>query len=211
MTLSTTHFIVLRKSPYGESSVVAAGLSESEGRMAFLVRGARRIGRREYPVVDLFRCLRVCFRPDARSSLHHWFGADCADDFGALARHSRRYLCAAALARFLLHETADGAPLPQTYAALHTGLRRLAESPSETSEEILLPAVRVGILLTFLHESGELDIDSFRGKDEEQFHRLLRMGAGEVRVPRLPAPTWSGLDAWTRRLLETADYRFESG
>lgn len=210
MTLQTTRFIVLRKSPYGESSVVAAGLSEREGRMAFLVRGARRIGRRDYPVVDLFRCLNVRFRLAPRSSLHHWFDADGVDDFGALARYSRRYLCAAGLARFLLRETADGVPLPLTYTALHTGLRRLAEAPPETSEEILLPAVRVGILLTFLHENGELDIDSFRGKDEEQLQRLLRTGLGEERVPRLPVTTWRSLDAWILRLLDTADYRFDT-
>lgn len=210
MTLQTTHFIVLRKTPYGESSVVAAGLSEGEGRMAFLVRGARRLGRREYPVVDLFRCLRVRFRSGTRSSLHRWFGADGVDDFGALARHSRRYLCAAALARFLLRETAEGAPMPQTYTALHAGLRRLAEAAPNTHEDILLPAVRVGILLTFLHENGELDVDSFRGKDEEQLQLLLRMAAGEERVPRLTPSTWCRLDKWTRRLLESADYRFDT-
>ncbi len=210
MTLQTTNFIVLRKSPYGESSVVAAGLSESEGRMAFMVRGARRLGRRDYPVVDLFRCLRVRFRSDTRSSLHRWFDADAADDFGALARHSRRYLCAAAVARFLLRETAESAPMPHTYTALHTGLRRLAEAAPDTSEDILLPAVRVGILLTFLHENGELDVGSFRDQDEEQLLRLLRMAAGEERVPRLSPATWRRLDTWTRQLLNTADYRFDS-
>lgn len=210
MTLQTTNFIVLRKSPYGESSVVAAGLSESEGRMAFMVRGARRLGRRDYPVVDLFRCLRVRFRSDARSSLQHWSDADGVDDFGALARHSRRYLCAGAVARFLLRETAEAVPLPHTYTALHTGLRRLAEADPGTPEDILLPAVRVGILLTFLHENGELDVDSFLDKDEEQLLRLLRMAAGEERVPRLSPATWHHLDNWTKRLLDTADYRFDS-
>lgn len=210
MTLQTTRFIVLRKTPYGESSVVAAGLSESEGRMAFLVRGARRIGRRDYPVVDLFRCLRVRFHPVTRSSLHRWFGADSMDDFGALARYSRRYLCAASLARFLLRETAESAPMPHTYTALHTGLRRLAEAAPDTAQDILLPAVRAGILLTFLHENGELDVDSFRDKDEKQLQRLLHMAAGEERVPRLSASTWGRLDNWTRQLLNTADYRFDS-
>lgn len=210
MSLQTTEFIVLRKTPYGESSMVVAGFSEGCGRLAFLVRGARRLGRRDFPLVDLFRCLHVTFHHSERSSLNRWSSADRVHDFGPLAQHSARYLGASTLARFLLRETAECAPLPRTYAALKTGLRRLATADANAANDVLLPAVRIGILLTFLKENGELDQSSFAPDDCDRFHQLLEMAAGETVPPRLTAATWTRLDNWVQYLLDAADYRFEA-
>lgn len=209
MSVESTEFIVLRKTPYGESSLVVAGLSRDCGRLSFMVRGARRLGRRDYPLVDLFRCLSIRFRPAPHSALHRWSAADAVADFGGLARHSGRYLCAASLARFLLRETVEGVSLPLTYRALRLGLHRLAAARPDASEEVLLPAARLGVLLTFLRENGELDEASFAGADRERFRRLAGMATGDEAVPRLSAATWRRLDNWLRYLLDAADYRFE--
>ena len=172
------------------------------------MRGARRLSRRQYPVVDLFRRLEVQYRPSATSSLQRWSSGEVLEDYGALASHRRRYAEAASLGRFLLRETAEGVPCPGAYSALRTALARLAKTSRDASDAILLPAARVGVLIAFLEENGELNRNAFATEDGARLERLLRMATGELPVPRLGATTWSQLDTWVLSLLHDADYVF---
>lgn len=206
---STTEFVVLRKTPYGETSLVVAGLSPDAGRISFLAQGARRIGKRQYPAVDLFRRLRVHYRPKSTTSLHRWSSAELVETFDAVARSGETYVAAANLAAFLLRETAEAVPYPQTYEALVAALSRLASAALSASERPPpLHAARVGLLLTFLKENGELDQQAFNDDDRRRLERLLDMASGAKPVPSLSTSMWQQLDSWVLALLDAADYRF---
>jgi len=56
------NIIVLRKTPFSESSLVIASLSAEHGRLDFLARGAMRVEKKRFPELDLFREVNVHFK-----------------------------------------------------------------------------------------------------------------------------------------------------
>ena len=91
--LSTVEAHVLRKTPYSESSLVIATLSEN-GQQHFILRGALQTGKRRFPAVDLFRLIRVVYRTAARSDLHTAREAECLDAYSQISRHAAHYQAA---------------------------------------------------------------------------------------------------------------------
>ena len=58
-----TTYIILRKIPFQDSSLIVSGLSPEFGRLDFLLRGARGTGAKKFPYAELFRELAIEFRP----------------------------------------------------------------------------------------------------------------------------------------------------
>ena len=46
MSAHITEFLILRKTPFSDSSLVVAGISPEHGQIHFMVRGARKLGKR---------------------------------------------------------------------------------------------------------------------------------------------------------------------
>jgi len=202
----TTQFLVLRKTPYQETSMVVAGLSPDHGQLHFLVRGARRVGKKQFPLVDLFRVLDVQFVP-GRGDLYKWRSAELARDLGAVARNPQTFETTGWLAKLALANSAGHVPHPLFYASLVTGLARLAEAASGLVPlDAAISSARVGASLILLAESGELP--HFDDPEQERRRRLLlRMAVGRAESPRMPEGVWERLDEWAVGLLKDADYR----
>ena len=161
--MAKTLFLMLRKKPYSETSLVVAGISPDCGRLDFLAKGARRYGGRKFSEVDIFRCFTVQYRV-SRSGLHTWCEADLEYDFSALARSSAAYRSACWLARFALANNMPEHGCPRFFRALLTAFERLAASgrfPSpdgDGNQDALCEraAAMVAPLLVFLAENGWL-------------------------------------------------------
>lgn len=61
--------LVLRRFPYGESSLVVHLLTPRHGRVAVLAKGAYRVHSGYFGVLDLFDTLRISWRPNPRTDL----------------------------------------------------------------------------------------------------------------------------------------------
>lgn len=100
--LARTEYIVLRKTPHKESSLIVAGVSPRFGRLDFVVRGARKeISKTKLPFVDLFRELSVEFDPRLEGLRTLRF-AELSREFDNIANHPRNYEAACLLGAFLL-------------------------------------------------------------------------------------------------------------
>lgn len=206
MDTQTIEFLVLRKTAYSETSWILAGLSPEVGRVSFLARGARRLDKRHFPEVDVFRCLRVTYRP-ARNSLHRWQTAETVADFATVAKSAGAFLLASELAGFALRYSQEALPCPTFYIAVKVALTRLAEATKTGSVDTRLAAAcRTGVRLAMLDENGELDRTAMSDDEQRRLSRLLEMAAGNQPPPLLSKTTWQALEHWTTALLHAADY-----
>jgi len=202
-----TEFLVLRKTPYAESSLVLAGLSPEHGQLHFLVRGGRRIERRGPTPPDLFRVLAVEYTA-GRSDLHTWRQADMVADWGALARSPTAYAAACWLAAFTLGNTLPHAPCPRYCHALHIALQRLADSATASNATPYIGSIAVvGACLVYLDESGLLPTYDDNPDDCRRRDRLVAMGEGIADPPSLDENEWRALHQWTLALLQHAELR----
>lgn len=206
----STRLLVLRKTPYGDTSLVVAGVSPEAGQLHFLVRGARRIGKKQFPVADLFRELAVQYRP-GRGELYSWRSAELAEDFSGVARVPERFQAACRLARFALANLHAGIAYPRCYLALLVALRRLAAAPgggmSAAEATAEGPAALLGTALVFLDEHGLLsEFPAWLG-GPARGEQLFAM-AGSTGAPPVLAPEeWQRLRHWLGQALHTAEFK----
>ncbi len=194
-----TDFLVLRKTPYSDTSLIVAGLAPDRGQVHLLARGARRLGKRRFPMVDLFRVLRVQYRP-ARAGLASLRSAELKEDFSAISRSAERFVTAGRLARFALDNTHQRLASPLFFSAFRGALRRLADTElSAESDQALMDAAVVCVVLVFLAEHGLLP----DGPDPEKIRRqklLLDAALGSGPLPALPPERWRALREWSLAL-----------
>ena len=143
-----TDYIILRKTPYQETSLIVNGLSPDFGRLDFLLKGACGTGAKKFPYAGLFRELTIEFRETAgNSSLFYMKSHEPKACYDAIANRPENYLKACDYARFLLKHTHSMLELPLTYRSLTVLLRRLAGPVDGT-----FPVASAK--LVFLQESG---------------------------------------------------------
>jgi len=199
----TVEGIVLRSTPYGESSLVAALLTAEDGQQHFMVKGGRRSSRRQFPAVDFLRRVQVVYRP-SRGELHTARDVTCLEAFDALAQRPRAFRGAGWLARLLLANTVQDAPAPQLYRALHLGLQRLCAG-------VLPMAVLVGCTLVLLAEHGVLP-----EAESERAAAGLAQTLAWATDPRAPQPpyddaTWQRVFDWLLRFGRRAQLSIPDG
>lgn len=177
-----TSYIILRKIPFQESSLIVSGLSPEFGRLDFLLKGARGTGAKKFPYAELFRELTIEFRPprtQADGTLCTMTAHELAASFDAIAARTENYLAMCDYAAFLLKHTRPMLEAPETFHALETLLCRLtgANHPA-------FPAAAAK--LVFLKESGFLP-ETF-GEDSQRREQILNSILEYAGDPRLPEP-----------------------
>lgn len=196
-----TNFIVLRKTPYQESGLVVAGLSPDYGRVDLIVKGARAIGRKKFPIYELFRELAIQFRePGSGSSLALPRSAEALENFDGVTANPDAYLTACDFAAFLLRHSRHMLECHASYCAFKTMLSRLAKAELEPKRAAALAK------LSFLQEAGLLPdgIDDGQGGDSAKqsllLQELLQSGAGEIPPPAMSPAYWLKLSNWVDAL-----------
>lgn len=146
--LLKTRYIILRKIPYQESSLVVSGISPDFGRLDFLLKGARSSGGKKFPYAGLFRELQVEFRENpSGSGLLYMKSHEPLANFDAIASYPENYLLLCDWVQFLLKHTRPMLELHDAYASLLLALSRLTRPGGG---EFQLAAAK----LVFLQESG---------------------------------------------------------
>lgn len=193
----TTEFLVLRKTPFDDSSFLVAGVSPQEGRMT-LRMGAptARTRARAGGGCDLFQLLQVEY--SQKGDIGSARQSTILRDFSAVALHRDSFEAACFLARFTL-ENLLHLPMPAYTQALLVALERLAH-PVEglPPEGVLVPAA-----LAYLNENGVLSPVDLTPREAAQCQMLLEMASGAGEPLPLSPQVWKALWQWTwGRLLE---------
>ncbi|MDX9980921.1 MAG: recombination protein O N-terminal domain-containing protein [Lentisphaeria bacterium] len=200
--LVTTDYLVLRKTPYAETSLIVAGLTPDHGQVHLILKGARRLGKRSFPALDLFRLVRVSYR-EGKGEMHNPSEVEPVEDFGALASRVGLYRAAGELARFVLANVLPGVAHPAVFQALRVALARFAAAEAEPPG--LADSAHVCLHLAYLHEGGWLAAQ-FDERARRQCAQLLDMALGGTPLALRPE-TWRELRRWTESLLRQAEFQ----
>lgn len=190
-----TSYMILRKTPFRETSFIVAGISPDCGRLDFVVRGARAIGKKQFPPVGLFREYSIAFRPSGKADgLSTLLSLELERTHDALAKNLDGYLAACALAPSILRRSQPFLEMPDFWRAFSVALTRLERKKSGSEPECSLA------LLVFLRENGLLPLHLPFG---EHLERLLDYAVRlDAPQPDLPPDYLARVAAWSRTAFE---------
>ncbi len=197
-----TQVIILQKTPYRESDLVAVGLSPDVGRLSLLLRGARKVEAKKFPCADLYRELDVEYPPSDRSELYTPVAIDLCEDYSALADDPEKFRFAGKIGAFLLRNSPPEVAMPFTYDTLKHVLFNLAAG----SEALwTIPESSVIVKLTYLYENGLLPGLSGGTPQEakalELFEAIVGAGIDYAPLPECRADYWPQLNNYLNGLI----------
>lgn len=193
----TTDFLVLRRTPYGDSRLIVAGISPDQGQISLIVPRPLPGSKSNFPHLDLFRLVCLNYRP-ASGKLCQCLDAELVQDFSALSHNYTAFAAACWLAKFTLANVLPATSHPHYFLALTVGLERL------TKPGCLPELALTGATIAFLFEEGWLDSANQSEQEREQSRQLLMMSTGAT-PPRLTDNSWTQLFDWTCQMLRQAE------
>lgn len=197
--MAQSSVIILRRTDYRESDMIVSGVSPDFGRLELIAYGARKIGEKKFPVVDLFTELDVEFEP-AENGLSKLRQAELRTSFSALAEQLPIFRLAGKIAAFVLKNSAPDLPMALSYDALRNVLGNLAlcaaGKPAVWSPE----AAGVVVKLVFLQENGLLP-EFDRPDVTRLFETIVEAGIEGAALPDYSPDYWARLGNYLNTLL----------
>ena len=144
----STNIIVLKKTAYQESSLIISSISAEYGKIDFVVKGARRIGKKEQPIVDIFRELAVEFK-ESKSGLNSPISLDLLKEHDKIALRPEIFMDVSRLTLFLLKNIYPHVPCNRIYSTFNNLLEKSVDGSIKTFDFCLFK-------LVFLFENGFL-------------------------------------------------------
>lgn len=145
-----TRYMILRKTPFRDTSLVVAGISADHGRLDFVLKGARAIGKKQFPTADVFREYLLEFRPARRAeSMPTLVSLDLTASHDGIAQSMDCYLAACSFAAETLRRAQPMLEMPLAWQAFSVMLTRM--------ERTLTPKIPLMLArLAVLREHGML-------------------------------------------------------
>ena len=190
--MNETDYIILRKIPYRESSLIVSGITPEYGRLDFVLRGGASVKNRMFPVAGLFREVHVEFKTknDDFNGLVTAGKTELITNYDSIAENIPGYFAACELSPMLLANTAPTVPVPETYKALKYFLNAVLKGEKPEPYETL-------VWLVLLYESGELPPQEDRA-GEFLISLLDRVSRGEDLPSKIPQSYWEKLADWRK-------------
>ena len=139
-----TRYMILRKTPFRDTSLVVAGISAEHGRLDFVLKGARAIGKKQFPTADVFREFLLEFRPSRRAeSMPTVISLDLTAAHDGIAQSMDCYLAACSFAAETLRRAQPMLEMPLAWQAFSVMLTRMEQT---LSPQIPLMLARLAVL-----------------------------------------------------------------
>ena len=139
-----TRYMILRKTPFRDTSLVVAGISAEHGRLDFVLKGARAIGKKQFPTADVFREFLLEFRPSRRpESMPTAVSLDLTSAHDGIVQSMDCYLAACSFAAETLRRAQPMLEMPLAWQAFSVMLTRMEQT---LSPQIPLMLARLAVL-----------------------------------------------------------------
>lgn len=196
-------FIVLRKVPYLESSLIISGLSPEYGRIDFLIKGERRISKKKSPEVDLFRVFNVEYA-EKHSSLLNPLLMEYVKNYDRIAYYPERLTELSTTVNFLLRNEHYGVSCKLVYSALINHLERVIQKSHTSIMYIKLAYLFENGLLSHSLTSSEND-GEIRAQAAVKMILAFAVGATDKLNLSLSQEYSSRLEKWIESLCASGD------
>ncbi len=133
----TTQAILLRRTPFGESSLVVRLLTPEHGRVDLVAKGAYRTTSRFFAVLDWFHTLQIAFRPKPHG-LAPLQSASCEERRRHITDNRARYVAALTVLELCDVAAQPGSPEPRLFELATGCLDRLNEGAMPADLELLI-------------------------------------------------------------------------
>ena len=183
-----TRYMILRKTPFRDTSLVVAGISADYGRLDFVLKGARAIGKKQFPTADVFREYLLEFRPARRAeSMPTLVSLDLTASHDGIAQSMDCYLAACSFAAETLRRAQPMLEMPLTWQAFSVMLTRM--------ERMLSPKIPLMLArLAVLREHGMLsDVVPYPDLIAPLFRCAVEADAP---WPEIDETTLNRIDSW---------------
>ena len=183
-----TRYMILRKTPFRDTSLVVAGISADHGRLDFVLKGARAIGKKQCPAADVFREFQLEFRPARRAeSMPTLVSMDLAASHDGIAQSMDCYLAACSFAAETLRRAQPMLEMPLAWQSFSVMLTRMERT---LSPKIPLMLARLAVL----REHGMLsDVVPYPDLVAPLFHCAVDAG---VPLPEIDETALNRIDSW---------------
>lgn len=212
--LQNTEMLILRKSPYRETSLIIAGITPEAGRLDLVVKGELAFGKKKFPVADLFREIQVEYARSPQSTLHNLRQAEVIASCGEeLAAAPDNFLLASELGELILKTAKPDLPCPETFDAALNVLNMLgmidAGEPNAAAKRARCAAM---MKLVILSENGLLpeNLDPDPDVNVEKHDLLDHILAAAQGLDDPPVNTgrfWVQMNKWADLLITKAELR----
>ncbi len=181
-------WILLRKTAFQESSLIVSGISADFGRIDFLFKGAKTLGKRRFPEAELFREFQVIFREaknaDGLAGIKAWEPTAFHDE---IANRTEHYLALCRLSAFFLKHTKPMLPVPKSFLAFRALLTRLER---EKDPEPWISLTK----FVLLHENGFVP-------ESRRADRLIELALDpQKKIPEGYSDFWKRFRTWVDNL-----------
>jgi DNA repair protein RecO len=143
-----TEAIILRTINYDENSLILHCLSPDKGNLNLLAKGARRLSKKQFPQIGLFRILSITAKEAKNSNLNYLNKHDLLTVNDHLASTPALLDFSAAIAQFSLKCSYEGIPCPLYYHILIECLGNIDKTDIPESAWICR------LIVSFLMEQG---------------------------------------------------------
>lgn len=131
MAIQTTDAIILKRWPYGETSLIVSAFTRDWGKLRGIVKGIRTEPQRYGSRLEPFDVNTIVFYPKRSSSLHLISQCEVTQTFSGLHQNLRRLVLASYAAELLESVTAPEDPHPELFDLLQHALATLAAAAPE--------------------------------------------------------------------------------
>ncbi|HPN85334.1 MAG TPA: recombination protein O N-terminal domain-containing protein [Victivallales bacterium] len=192
--------LILKKTPYGDTSLIVNCLSGKLGRVDLLIKGARRLEKRKFPEIDIFNEINAYFSESKSGTVHTLSKSELTKSRIEIASFPKNLVIAMNCAKFILSNTHFNMHSERLYRSTNVMLRDFCSGIADDAWKLF-------IRLIYLEEQGFLpNYDT--EKSSASFAKMIRdileySDGGANKHPKLSEAYKGKLEKWIAGICQT--------
>lgn len=194
-----TELIVLRTINYGDSSLILHCLSPDIGKVSVLAKGAKKLSKKNFPEIGLFRVLSVILSKPKQGDLYTLKSLDMLQQNDRLASTPSLIEFSASFSQFSISGNFEQVPCPVYYHTLIDCLQKIENN------KLPINAWISRLIITYLMEQGLFPNIKLSTQQKTIINNLLDKNSENLESLDLKEDQWLKLKDWTLKIAQFSE------
>ncbi|MCH2205912.1 MAG: recombination protein O N-terminal domain-containing protein [Lentisphaerales bacterium] len=194
-----TDVIVLKTTPYQDSSLILKGLSPDLGRISIYAKGARKISKKSFPSIGLFRVLTTSIIQPKTGDLYKLKNCEAIEINDTIAGYPDLVDFSSAIGQLSLSSNFNGIPCPLYFHAFKECINQLKHRPLPFS------AWLCRLITCHLMEQGLFPEMTLSPNQKKIIEALLDKDFKASASLNLSNEQWSSMQSWILKIAEFSE------